>query len=478
MTERIPKIIFMAAAISAPLLLAYFAYSRPGYFTSQTYLGGLLFLELLAAALWMYRRVYYSLVMTAFLLAGMYLPFRTAWTTARWVVLGVGASVGLIMVLKERRYPLSLFHLAAFFAVLAAAASAAVSHFTSLSSLKVLSLLLLFLYGATGARVAVAGRENRFFAGLLLGCEIFVGIVAAFYLGGYEVMGNPNSLGAVMGVVGAPMLLWGILVAQEPFAHRRRVVLYILSMYMTYASQSRASMVAAFISCGLLCVALRRYRLLTQGLVLIAILVAASAILRPEGFSRTVSSLTSTILYKGKDRKGGLLGSRQSPWQDAVDTIHNHFWFGTGFGTSDTGSDSEENLATFSSEGARGAAAEHGSSYLEITTWVGMVGLLPFSLLLLILLRKVVQTVRWMLRTANPAHPAVPLAMVMLAGMLHAGLEDWLFAPGYYLCVFYWTMAFVLVDYTPSPALADSGSPVFWRDRSLPQGLSEMAPNG
>ena len=28
-------------------------------------------------------------------------------------------------------------------------------------------------------------------------------------------MGNPNSLGAVMGVVGAPILLWGILVSEE-----------------------------------------------------------------------------------------------------------------------------------------------------------------------------------------------------------------------------------------------------------------------
>ena len=36
--------------------------------------------------------------------------------------------------------------------------------------------------------------------------------------------------------------------------------------------------------------------------------------------------------------------------------------------------------------------------------------------------------------------------MVMVAGLLHAGFEDWLFAPGYYLCVFFWSMAFVFVD--------------------------------
>jgi hypothetical protein len=34
----------------------------------------------------------------------------------------------------------------------------------------------------------------------------------------------------------------------------------------------------------------------------------------------------------------------------------------------------------------------------------------------------------------------------MVAGLVHAGLEDWMFAPGYYLCAFYWTMAFIFVD--------------------------------
>ena len=46
----------------------------------------------------------------------------------------------------------------------------------------------------------------------------------------------------------------------------------------------------------------------------------------------------------------------------------------------------------------------------------------------------------------NPAQAAVPLAMLMVAGLVHAGLEDWIFAPGYYLCVFYWAMAFIFVD--------------------------------
>ena len=72
--------------------------------------------------------------------------------------------------------------------------------------------------------------------------------------------------------------------------------------------------------------------------------------------------------------------------------------------------------------------------------------------------------------------PAVPLAAVMLAGMLHAGLEDWLFAPGYYLCVFYWCMAFVFVDQAPSLALADSRRIFFRRTAGiLLQTLGDVA---
>ena len=73
-------------------------------------------------------------------------------------------------------------------AVLGALASAGASRYSSVSFLKVLSLLLLFLYGATGARLAVTDRENRFFSGLLIGCEIFVAVIAALYLSGIEVL--------------------------------------------------------------------------------------------------------------------------------------------------------------------------------------------------------------------------------------------------------------------------------------------------
>jgi len=462
--ERIPKSIFVAALVLGPVGLAYLAYSQPGYFTSQTYLGGVLLFEFLAAAVWMYRRVFFALVIVSFLLAGVDLPVGAFWAAVRWVFLCVGALTGAVLMLRDRRYHFGMFHVVALFAVLAALVSAAVSRYTSVSLLKVLSLLSLFVYAGTGARLAVAGRENRFFTGLLISCEVFVGALAAAYFVGIEVMGNPNSLGAVMGVVAAPILLWGTLVSEERLVRRRRLAMYAVSMYLVFASHARAGMVAAFVSCGLLCLALRRYKLLMQGIVIIVILAAGAAILRPEAFSRTVSSFTNTVVFKGKDPSEGLLASRQSPWQEGVESIRTHLWFGTGFGTSDNGQDATEHLAKYSTTTA--VSAEYGSSYLAVTMWVGLMGVLPFFMLVWVLSKKIVQTVRWMLRTGNPSHPAIPLAMVMLAGLIHAGLEDWLFAPGYHVSVFFWSMAFVFVDYAPSLAAADPRR-AFWRARAM-----------
>lgn len=473
MTERIPKSILIAAVVLGPLVLAYFAYARPWYFTSEAYLGGLVLVELMAAAVWMYRRIFFPLVIVTFLLAGVNLPVGATWTSARWLVLGVGAAVGSAIALKERQFRFGLFHLVALSAVLTALVSATVSRYTFVSLMKALSLLLLFVYAGTGARLAVTGRENRFFVGLLTGCEAFVGIVAAFHILGIEVMGNPNSMGAVMGVVGAPILLWGTLMSEELFARRRRLLLCAISLYLTFESHSRAGMLAAFLSCGLFCLVLRKYRLLAQGIGIIVFFVAASAILQPEAFSRTVSSLTSSVVYKGHDPGLGLLASRQTTWQGSVDTIRNHFWLGTGFGTADNAEGPTEDVGTFSSTSI--TATEHGSSYLAVTTWVGVLGVLPFFVLTLVLMRKIIQIFVWMLRTGNASHPAVPLAIVMFAGLLHAGLEDWLFAPGYYLCVFYWSLAFVFVDQAKWPTLADSRQVLFWP--TTVQALSGVSPS-
>jgi len=454
MTERLPKSVLIAGAILGPLVLAYAAFSRPWYFTSQTYLGGILLLEFVVGALCFYRRVFFPVVIVAFLMAGINLPVGTFWTAARWVFLGVGAFAGFFIVLKERSYRFGLFHAVAAFAVLTALVSAAVSRYPGVALLKVLSLFLLFLYGATGARLAVTGRENRFFNGLLIGCEIFVAANGILYAAGIEAMGNPNSLGAVIGVVCAPLLLWGILLGGEPLLVRRRWMLFAVCMTLGFISHARAGLAAALISSALLCVGLRKYKLAIEGLVILLIVVAATAILRPE----FITSMASSVVYKGGDASLGVLASRESPWRSAVDTISEHPWFGAGLGTTANGGDADEKEQGRVSSTAN-VTTENGSSYLAIASGVGVVGVVPFSLLLLLLVGRVFRTVAYMRKTMSAVHPAIPLAMILTAGLVHAGFEDWLFAPGYYLCVFFWGLAFVLVDVAP---YASSSSAFRW----------------
>ena len=449
MIERIPRITLIAALVLCPLALTYLAYTSPGYFTSQLYLGGLLFIEFLAVAVWMYRRLFFPLIIVAFLFAGLNLQVGGFWTVGRWVFLCVGAFVGLVLMPREPRCHFGLFHVLATFAVLTTLVSAAVSQYPTFTLLKALSVLLLFLYGSTGARLAVTGRENRFFAGLLLGCEVFVGALAAFYAVGIEAMGNPNSLGAVTGVVGAPILLWGALVSEKPFDRRGRMVLYAIALYLTYTSHARAGMVAALISSGLLCLSLRKYTFMAKGVTIIAILISASAIVQPENFSNMVSTVMSSVVYKGVN-EGTLLASRESPWQSAVDSISKHPWFGTGIGTINNSDAKDLHAGMFAS--STSVTKENGSSYLSILSGVGILGAIPFLFLLLLLLAKIGGTVGWMLRTGSANHPAVPIAAVLAAGLFHAGFEDWLFAPGNYLCVFFWSLAFIFVDVAPTPA--------------------------
>lgn len=395
-----------------------------------------IFLEFLVIAVRMYRRVFFAVVLLIFLLAGVNLPVGTGWTAARWVVLSVGALAGPVIALKDRRLHFGFFHIVAFFSVLAALISAAVSRYPDVASLKVLSILLLFVYAGTGARIAANGREKRFFNGLLIGCEVFVGVNAVFYGIGIAVMGNPNSLGAVMGIIGAPILLWGVLLGGEPSTQRCRLAWYAVCMYLVFMSHSRAGIAAALLSSGLLCFASRRYKLLAEGLIVFVILVAVVSLFRPEAFP----SLASSVFYK--EREEGIFTSRVSPWESAFHNIRDHPWFGMGLGTTAKGGDVREEHGKFAS--SENVTTEIGSSYLALLAGVGVVGALRFTVLLLLLHGKILRTLIWMRNSRSASHAAVPLAMVVVAGMLHAAFEDWMFAPGNYLCVFFWSLAFLL----------------------------------
>src|SRR5438105_12329262 len=211
MTDRVSKIAVFLIVMSCCSQGVYLVVFRPSYANNSEYLGGLIFLQIVIAALWSYRQRFFPALQIVFLWAATFSPFVSAATVGRWFVLAAGALVGFVAYMKDRSHRFGAFHLLACCCVVAAFISAMVSSHPALATLKALSIFLLFLYGAAGARLAVAGREAQFLRGLLLGCEILVYInVAIHFILRVSVFNNLYSLGALPGVSLTPLLASGV----------------------------------------------------------------------------------------------------------------------------------------------------------------------------------------------------------------------------------------------------------------------------
>ncbi len=455
-------------------LALYLVYSHLQDFSNVSFLGEILLLEIIIASLWKYDQRFFVLLIIAFAWAGLSVPLEAAWTSARWVVLAAGAVAGFIVWTKTPRGGFGSLHLIAFFCISAAFASASVSQFTQMAFLKALSLLLLFTYCASGARLAFLGREERFFRGLLWGSEIAVYVTAICYFGfGQSFWGNPNSLGAVMSVALFPILLWAWLTSDGPTVRFHRLAALLLCTYLVLFSMARAGMVTVMAVTLVFCLCLRQYKLLVKMVALVLLLVAVTGVFAPDALNKRLGGLKDAVLYKGH-KVEGILGSRRTPWERSIASIKEHPWFGTGYGTSPTGEDPGLSFGTIRSSAE--TAREHGSSYMTIAEWVGLLGGLPFVALLSVTVSNLWKVCTWMRRTANPRHYSIPLAMVVFAGLVHAGFEDWLFAVGYYLCVFFWALAFVLADIIPDAALVPVADAVPRASRPSPADFGAIVP--
>ena len=448
---------------------------RPGVFANSTYLSAILIVEVVLACLWRFEKVFFPVTMGFFLLAATGLPLSGASFTIRWFFLAAGALGGLSLWIRTNREKhFGAFHLVALFCVFSALASASASSATKTGLLKVASLFLLFLYASTGGRVALAGREKAFVGGLVRACEILAFLAAAAYFVGYDTFGNPNNMGAFIGVILMPVLLWAVLVAEERSEMQRRCIALGLCAILLYETVCRAAIVADVLVAVGLTIALRRPRLLIKAAFAGALFLEIMAVANPSHVGQLYDSLSGRFVYKiqGRPRQQGVFGSRTSPWDDTIAAVKQHPWFGTGFGTSDLGENSptREGSAIYTKEGSN---REHGSSYLAMAEYMGLLGITPFLLLLVLVIRAAGRTYAWMRRTGSPDHYAVPFALIIVAGLIHAGFEDWLFAAGSYLCFFFWVCAFLLIDLvagmnTQTQASRPSFYPGFARAHNFP----------
>jgi O-antigen ligase len=446
------KIWQWAALAAGVVFTLYLVYSHLIYFGSVSFLGAILLLEVIIASVWNYSQRFFLLLMTAFLWAGMHLPLQDAWTGGRWLVLSVGALAGFVGWMKAPKSKFRLIHLLAFFAIGAAFVSATVSTYVQMASYKALSLFLLFLYCTSGARLAILGREERFFRGLLWGSEFAVYATAICYYGlGNSIWGNPNSLGAAMSIGVFPILLWGWFTSDGPVLKFRRLTALLVCVYLIVFSMARAGMVSMVVVTLTFCICLHQYKLLAKISGLVLLMIAITGMVAPDTLNQSLTDLKDAVLYKGH-KEEGLLSSRQSPWEKSIATIKEHPWFGTGYGTSPTGEDPGLLFGKFASSSE--TVREHGSSYMTIAEWVGLLGVTPFLGLLALTTSNVRRVCSWMNRTREARHYSIPLAMVVLAGLAHANFEDWLFAVGAYPCLYFWVFAFMLADHLPAAASA------------------------
>lgn len=465
----------LSFAILLGFLAAGILHFFPGYLTDVQYVGGIILLEVLAAVIWNYRQRFVPILVVAFLGAGLYTPLEPAFSTMRWVVLAVGAFAGIVFYLHERGHWFGLFHGVALSCVLSSIASSAVSNFPEVAYLKAASLSLLFVYGMTGARLAASSNLTKFLARLLVALEILTYISAAsYFIFHYPLLGNPNSLGAVMGVAVFPLLLWGVLTSADKRGRRRLQFALLLALLLLLSSYSRASIGAAFIASAMLCIGLREYKALARGTALVLVFAIAVAVVLP--FKSGTSDApgenkipVKAFLYKSRQTQN-VLQSRQPVWAQTWTSIRAHPFFGTGFGTSETTGDSGR-MPSYKIEVASDVGMrEHGNSYLAILEWQGLLGVLPFLVLVLFLIVYLWRVFRWMRRYRDPYSPAVALAATVAAGLFHAAFEDWMFAVGYYLCVFFWMMAFIFVDALPprhatTPEHGDVSLTKHWGDQ-------------
>jgi O-antigen ligase len=448
--------------VSGFVLLGFILWVRPQYLANPQFLGGVIATQILLFSLARYKEMFFVVLISAFLWAGIDVPLSGSLLQGRWIVLAIGALAGVAIYMRDPNHRFGLIHLLGFSCVLSAVVSASVSAYPQEALLKSLSLFLLFLYGATGARLAVPLFEpQKFFRKLVVACEVITYATAvAYFLLRWSIFGNPNSLGAIMGVVVVPVMLWGFLCAEPIMTKRRLACCLALGIALLMSTYARAGIVGAAVACFLVCIAMRQYRLVIGGMAASLAIAALTAVLIPqptgmiEG-SRT-QSISSLFLYKGKPTED-LMASRRGPWDQTVAVIKQHPWFGSGFGTSVTG----QNATYFELTRARFVDSrmirEHGNSYLAIVEWSGLLGVLPFYLLVGTIALQARAALIRLRRSGNIFAPAVPAAAIIIAGLIDAGFEDWLFAVGYYLSVFLWVMAFILADLLRLPGAEPSG---------------------
>jgi O-antigen ligase len=374
------------------------------------------------------------LVVVVFFWSGMDVPLKERMETLRWIALGLATLVAIVMSLR-RRAALSFgrLHLWAGLSVATALLSYLVSANAELTLLKSVAFGTLLVFAATGARLVAAASPEGFRRVVSAVAEATVWLMTPAYAAGIPVLGHQNSMGAIIGVLVLPVILLDILHARPGRARLRKIVALGLAAGWLTFSLARAALLAAGLAVAAVLFFSRRYRLLVGGTAVVAVVVLLAVVVAPELWEAVLEN----VVFKDQVR-GNVLSSRVPVWERSLQAIEQEPWFGSGFGV--TRGLSEWWRFSASTEGLE---FERGSSYLALVEGVGVMGTIPFALLLAAIARAVVHGLRTLAR--GPSLSAT-IAVALVAALGHAAFEAWLFSPGYHLCLMFWMLAFILAD--------------------------------
>jgi|SRR5271165_261679 len=441
--------IFPLLAAASILFLLYLSFKRP-YLFGESNLLALFVLVAMGFVAAQFETHFWTLMIAVFFWTGSGLPLAGAMSIFRWAVLGSGAFLAVgYYARRANRISFNHLHLLGLFTVIAAFSSALVSVNPLITLLKALSLAGLFVYACVGARVLWSRNPETFVRKLVLMTEVLVYFTAICYLASFQVWGNPNSLGLIMGCICWPVLLWRLILPAYRHEYPRRLAAVLVCGALLVLSLCRASMIAASLTSIFLLVGAKRYRTLLMGVSLFAAILLNMYLAAPERFQRA----SDTLLYKHGDR-GQLMESRQKPWERSLATFREHPWLGLGFGAADN---STESRLAYETQGYQ--TRERGSSYLTMLETTGMIGAFPCALLILCLVVEIWRVFSRLRRTGQVNQASVVAAAIILGGLVNASFEDWMLAVGYYMSVIFWVLAFSLRDWMASPALSEANAP-------------------
>jgi O-antigen ligase len=432
-------------AVASILVLLCLSVKRP-YWFGETNLLALLVLVAACFIASQFETHFWTLMIAVFFWAGSSLPLEGAMSLFRWVVLGTGAFLALgYYARRANRISFNHLHLLALFTLVAAFTSALVSVNSMMTLVKALSLAGLFVYASIGVRILWSKNPEPFVRKLEVMAEVMVYFTAACYMVSFEVWGNSNSLGLIMGCICWPVLLWRLILSANRHEYNRRLAALSVCGVLLVMSLARASMIAASLTSIFLLVGARRYRTLLMGVSLVAAILLNMYLVAPERFQNA----SETLLYK-KGERGKLMASREKPWERSLATFREHPWLGSGFGVADNSAGWQ---FTYETPGQQ--IRERGSSYLTMLETTGLVGALPCALLILCLIREIWRVFSRMRLTGKVNQPAVVAAAIILGGLVNASFEDWMLAVGYYMSVIFWVLALSLRDWMACPAWSD-----------------------